>query len=45
MELYATLEAAKTGEKSNRTCDNADNVDFDYGTSSLKREFTLGVPQ
>lgn len=44
-ELYATLEAAKTGEKNSQLCANATAAKFDYGISSLNREFTLGVPQ
>ncbi|MBI3255849.1 MAG: hypothetical protein HYZ63_02660, partial [Candidatus Andersenbacteria bacterium] len=44
-ELYATLEAAKTGAKNSRLCANATPTEFDYGLSSIDREFTLGVPQ
>ena len=45
IELYATLEADKNGEKNSRLCQNTEGTDFDYGLASLEREFNLGVPQ
>lgn len=44
-ELYATLEAAKTGEKNSQLCANAEPTNFDYGIASIDREFTLAAPQ
>ena len=44
-ELYATLEADKTGDRNSRDCRTADPVSFDYGIASTTREDTIGAPQ
>ena len=44
MEIYATLEADKTGDKNSRLCANAPAAAFDYGLPSILREDTLTSP-
>lgn len=44
MELYATLEADKNGDRNTLFCANATSVTYDYGIASADREGALKPP-
>lgn len=45
MELYATLEADKSGDRNTQICANSSAITYDYGIASANREGALKPPQ